>query len=188
MLRASAFISEKSRARSAREEKYYITSSIFLFLSGILLILIPVFERHSIFVLGAGWTLLAVLALALLRPLFFSRGLTDIVMAILTSCFYALCGWAISGTSIYLIQNYRIALCFALFFSGISRILAYTRMIVITNLSLMAICGLAEMTASVLLFMGWPDGRVQLMYWILGMAVIISAFEAVFEAFKLRYI
>lgn len=188
MLRASAFVSEKSRARSAREEKYYAVFSIFLFLSGIFLLLIPVFEKQSIFVLGAGWALLAVLALALLRPLFFSRGLTDIVMAILTSCFYALCGWAISGTSIYSIQNYRIALCLALFFSGISRILAYTRMIVIINLHLMAICGLAEMMGAILLFIGWPDGRVQIIYLILGMAVIVSAFEAIFEALKLRYI
>lgn len=188
MLRASAFISEKSRAQSAKEEKYYIVLSVFLFLSGISVLLIPVFERLGVFVLTSCWALLGALAMSLLRPLFYSRGFTDIVMSILTSCFYALCSFSISGTTIYMIQNYRIALCLAIFFSGISRVLAYTRMIVIVNLPLTAVCGIAEMTGAVLLFMGWPDGRVQIMYLILGMAIIISAFEAVSEAFKLKYI
>jgi uncharacterized protein with PQ loop repeat len=152
----------------------------------VLLLFIPILDLDGIFVLLSGWMFLVALALALLRPLFYSRGVADVVMAIFISCFYAMLGWAISGININSIENYRIAISLALFLAGISRILAFARMMVVTSLPLMSVCGFVEMTAAVMIFMGWPNERTSMMYWILGMTVILSGFEYISEAAKLR--
>lgn len=188
MLRASAFVSEKSRSRLAHENKYYKVIAVVLFICAALTLLIPAFDRNGIFVLAAGWMFLVALALTLLRPLFYSRGVADVVMAILISCFYAVFGWAISGVDINSIENYRIAISLALFLAGISRILAFARMIVVTSLPLMPICGVIEMAAAVMIFMGWPDGRTSMIYWIIGMTLILSGFESLSESVKLNQI
>jgi hypothetical protein len=185
MLRHSSFVSENSRARSAGEIKYYIIYAAVLFLCGLLLLIIPVFDRNGAFILAAGWALLAVFALDILRPMFYSRGVADIVMAILTGAFYALLGFVL-GMNALSIENYRIAVCLALFFAGISRVLAFARMVVVTNLPLMLICGFAEMIASFLLFMGWPGDSAPMIYWFVGMTVILTSFESISEAAKLR--
>lgn len=186
MLRASAFVSEKSRARLEQEKKYYIVFSILLFISGLFLLFIPAINFSGILILVSSWLFIPILVIALFRPLFFSRGITDVVMAILTSCFYALCCWATSGVRVEMIANYRLAICLALFFAGISRILAYTRMIDVINLPLLAICGFAEMAASVLIFFELPNESGAMIYWYLGMTIVLSGFEAISEAAKLR--
>jgi uncharacterized membrane protein HdeD (DUF308 family) len=186
MLRASAFVSEKSRVRLAHEEKYYNVFAAVLLICGALLLFIPVLDRNGIFVLLAGWMFFFALALDLLRPLFYSRGVADVVMVILTSCFYALLGWAISGTNLNSIETYRIAISLALFLAGISRLLAFARMMVVTNLPLMPICGIIEMTAAVMIFMGWPDERTSMMYWVLGLTVILSGFECLSASSRLK--
>jgi uncharacterized membrane protein HdeD (DUF308 family) len=186
MLRASAFVSEKSRARLTHEEKYYNVFAMVLFICGLLLFFIPVIDRNGIFVLLAGWMLLFALAIDLLRPLFYSRGVADVVMVILTSCFYALLGWAVSGANLNAIENYRIAISLALFLAGISRILAFARMMVVTILPMMPICAVVEMAAAVMIFMGWPDERTAMIYWVLGMTVIFSGFECIAESSRLQ--
>lgn len=184
MLRQSSFVSEKSYTRLAHEKKYYIIFAMVLFVCGMLLLLIPVFDKSGILILAASWVLLAVLVLDIVRPLFYSRGVADVVMAIITGSLYALLGVVI-GTTVSSIENYRLAICLALFFAGISRILAYARMIVIINLPLMLICGLAEMIASVMLFMEWLGDSASIIYWFLGMTVILSGFENLTESAKL---
>ncbi len=188
MLRASAFISEKSRARLSQEEKYYKVLAAAIFICGALLLLIPTLDRNGILVLAESWMLIIALGLTLMRPLFYSRGVADVVMAILISCFYAVLGWSISSANLLNIENYRIAIFLALFLAGISRILAFARMIVVVSLPMMPICGIVEMAAAVMIFMGWPDGRTVMIYWITGMSVFLSGFESLTEAFKLKEI
>ena len=188
MLRASAFVNEKSRSRLTHENKYYKVIAVVLFICGALTFFIPTLDQSGIFVLAASWMFLVALALTLIRPLFYSRGVADVVMAILISCFYAVIGWAISGPDLNSIENYVIAISFALFLAGISRILAFARMIVVTSLPLMPICGIIEMVASVMIFMGFPDGRASMIYWIIGVTVILSGFESISESAKLNQI
>ena len=185
MLKQSAFVSEKSYVRLTHEQKYYISFAVVLFVCGALFLIMPVFDRNGILIFTASWGLIAALALAVLRPLFFSRGVADVVMAIITGSLYALLEIVIS-IAVISIGSYRIAICMALFFAGISRILAYARMIVIINLPLMPICGLAEMTAAVMLFMGWPSDSASMIYWFIGMTVILSGFESLTESAKLH--
>lgn len=185
MLRQSSFVSETSSARADREEKYYIAFSIALFVCGALLLLTPLIDRNGAFILAAGWMLLLVLSLDILRPLFFSRGVADVVMAIITAAYYAFLGFAV-GTDVLSIENYRLGLCLAVFFAGISRILAYARMIVVVNLPLMPVCGFAEMAVAVMLFMGWPGEGAGMIYWLIGMTVVLTGFESLREAASLR--
>lgn len=185
MRRQSAFVTENSHARLESEIKYYIVFAAVLFLCGVLLLMIPIFDKNGAFILAAGWALFAVFAMDIVRPMFFSRGLADAVMAILTGSFYALLGYVL-GMNALSIESYRLAVCLALFFAGISRILAFAGMISIINLPMMIVCGLAEMTAAFCLFMGWPGYGAAIIYWFVGMTVILSAFESVSEAARLR--
>ncbi|HEX2938321.1 MAG TPA: hypothetical protein VHO66_05315 [Ruminiclostridium sp.] len=185
MLRASSFIVERSRAKSAKEEKYYKTFAIILFLCGLLFLLIPLFFLNGLFILLEGWVLLAVFALAILRPLFYSRGVADVVMALLTGALYAYLCFTI-GSNVNSIESFRLGLCAAMLLSGVSRILAYARMVVIVNIPLMLVCGFAEMLSSILIFAGWPGYGVQMIYWFLGMTTILNGFESLSEAAKLR--
>ena len=183
MLRPSSLVCDHSRAYSAKEGKYYIIFAVLLFVCGTLLLTIPSFDKNGVFNLAVSWVLLAVLALDIVRPLFYSRGVADVVMTILTGCLYALLGYVI-GLKMISIEGYRLAVCLALFFAGMSRIFAFARMVVAVNLPLLLVCGLAETTAAVMIFAGWPGYGAAVIYWYLGMTVILSGFESVNEAAK----
>jgi hypothetical protein len=185
MLRQSSLVCDSSRARSVKEEKYYMTFAALLFICGALFLIIPVLDKNGALILAVSWVLLAVLALDLIRPLFYSRGVADVVMVIFTACLYALLGYVV-GMNALLIEEYRLAVCMALFFAGMSRIFAYARMIVVINLPLMLICGFSEITAAFMLLMGWPGLGAAIIYWFLGMTVIMSGFESMTEATKIR--
>jgi uncharacterized membrane protein HdeD (DUF308 family) len=185
MLKHSSFVSETSYARLEHEKKYYIAYAALLFVCGVLFLIIPVFDKNGILIFAESWLLLCVFALALLRPLFYSRGVADVVMGIITGSLYLLLEAAL-GSAVNSIGSWRLAVCIALFLAGTSRILAYARMIVIINLPLMPICGLAEMTASVMIFVGWPGDSASMIYWFLGMTVLLAGFESLTEAAKLR--
>lgn len=184
MLRTSSFIAERSRAFSAKEERYYAIFSAVLFLCGALFLIIPVFSINGILLLAESWVLVVVLAMSVLRPLFYSRGVADVVMAIFTGTLYAYVCFAIGSDTLSL-ERFRLGLCAALFLSGISRIMAYARMIVVVNIPLMPLCGLAEMISSVLIFAGFPSESVYMMYWLLGMTTLLNAGENVSEYAKL---
>jgi uncharacterized membrane protein len=61
-------------------------------------------------------------------------------------------------------------------------------MIVVISIPMMPICGIIEMAAAVMIFMGWPDGRFSMIYWIVGMVVILAGFQSISEAAKLSEI
>jgi hypothetical protein len=185
MLRQSSLIFENSHARSAKEGKYYIIFAVTLFICGALLLIIFALNRSGIFIIAVSWVLIVVLAFDLLRPFLYNRGVADAVMVIFTGLFYVILEYVI-GKNLYAIENYRLLICIALFLAGISRILAFARMIVVINLPLMPICGFAEIMAASMIFVGWPDNNAAIIYWFLGMTVILSGFESVSEAAKLR--
>lgn len=184
MWKASAFVSEKARAekRRAGEKRWLIGCACTGFLCGAALLLVP-FTGGGYAAFAASWLLLAVLALTLLRPLFYSRGVADAAMALLLSCLYALSGWVVgSGTDD--IGRWWLSFSLAFFLAGISRILAYARLLPLVNLPLLLLCGAAELASGVLTFLGWPAQPLML-YWFLGMTFLLSGFEAAAEAAKL---
>ncbi|MEG6571355.1 hypothetical protein V6C21_02415 [[Clostridium] cellulosi] len=185
MLRASSFIVERSRAFSAKEKKYYIAYAVILFLSGILFMLIPLSLLNGLFILLEGWVLVAVFSLGILRPLFYSRGVADVVMAIFSGTLYAYVCFTM-GSTISSIETFRLGLCAALFLSGVSRIIAYARMLDIVNIPLMVILGIVEMLSAILIFAGIPGYGVQNIYWYLGMTTLLAGFESLSEAAKLN--
>lgn len=184
MHRASAFVSENSRARAAAEAKYYILFAATQVLCGILLVLTPVFDKNGILILAAGWVLVAVLAFDVLRPFYFGRGVADAVMVFFTAAYYVTLGFA-GGFNVHSIENFRTAVCIALFLAGISRVIAYARLVDEVNLPFMIACGFFEMAASVLLLVGWPGATAPFIYWVSGMSLVFSGFESITEAAKL---
>lgn len=184
MLKASAFVSEKTRAlESARrgEKRYLGASASVCFLCGISLLLVPALPQSGAAVLAASWLLLAALLLTLLRPLFYSRGLPDIAMALLVSCLYALSGWVIGGEGAADIGRWWLSFSLAFFLAGISRVLAFARLLPLFNLPLLLVCGLGELTAGTFTFLGWP-GEPRMLYWFLGMSFLLAGAEAAQEA------
>lgn len=185
MLKTSSFIVEHSRAHSAKEERYYIIYAAALFLCGVLFLLIPLFYLHGLLILLEGWVLLAVFAMTILRPLFYTRGVADAVMEIFIGSLYAYLCFSL-GSSVSSIEDFKLGLCAVMFLAGISRIIAYARMIVIVNIPLMPICGFAEILSSILIFADFPIEGYHMMYWFLGMTTILAGFESLTEAGKLR--
>lgn len=187
MLRASAFVSEKTRAvESARrgEKRYLGVSAAAYFLCGGSLLLIPPLLPNGAAVLAASWLLLAALVLTLLRPLFYSRGIPDIAMALLVSCLYALSGWVVGGEDAGDIGYWGLSFSLAFFLAGISRVLAFARLLPLVNLPLLLFCGLGELTAGTFTFLGWP-GEPRMLYWFLGMSFLLAAAEAAAESAKI---
>jgi hypothetical protein len=184
MHRQSAFVCETSHARLHGEAHYCFAFSVTRFLCGALFFFIP-FDRYGLFILIEGWLLLAALGFCLLRPLFYGRGVADFVMSLFIMALYGLLGFSLGSTA-YSIENYGMAISFALFFAGLSRIVAFARMIVVVNLPLLLVCGLFEMTAAVLLFIGWPGDDAAVICWFSGTALVLSGFESLAESAKLR--
>lgn len=185
MWKTSAFVSERARAekkRRAGEKRWLAVSACAGFLCGAALLLVP-FTSGGFAAFAASWLLLAVLALTLLRPVFYSRGVADAAMALLLSCLYALSGWVVGGGTDD-IGGWWLSFSLAFFLAGISRILAYARLLPLVNLPLLLLCGAAELASGALTFLGWPAQPLML-YWFLGMTFLLSGFEAAAEAAKL---
>jgi hypothetical protein len=185
MLKQSAFVSDTSRAKLAGEEKYYIIFSVILFVSGALLLMIPIFDKNGVFILLESWVLLLALVFCIIRPLIYSRGIADAVMAVFTAVFYGVLEFSL-GSNLTAIENFRLLICISLFLTGILRILAFTQMMTTTSLPLLTVCGISEMTAAVLIFFEVPSSGAQMIYFFIGMTVIISACESFLESAKLN--
>lgn len=185
MLRQSSFVKDTSCARTASEKKYYIAFAVALFVCGVLFLILPPLDVNGILIMVSSWVLVAVLALALLRPLLFSRGVADVAMAIITGAYYGVLEMSL-GTTVNSIADYRLMISIALFIAGLSRIFVYARMIEIINLPLLLISGFSEMLSAFLIFFGWPSESAPMIYWYIGMTMIISGFDNLNEAGKLN--
>jgi hypothetical protein len=177
MLKKSFFMCEHSNHNYKGELHFYVALGILLFLSGTIMIIIPILTGNLAFVLSLSWLLLLCALLSFIRPFIYGRGFADMVMGICTGVFYAVASVATSFSDIQIINGSRLILSFMLIFSGISCILAFSSFIHITVLPFLVITGFAELICGILILTGLPSYNVFYIYWLVGLLLILSSFD-----------
>lgn len=187
VLKHSAFVDKKSFADSIKEVRMSIFLAISLFLTGALFLFVPFINLRGLFILLASWVMIAAIALTIARPLMYCRGFTDISTALLADVFYLIVELSL-GYSPQNIQNYRLIICFTLFMLGISRIIEYSQVMTKVKLPMLIVCGAFEVLSSIIILAEVPFGGYLSTYWIIGISIILSGFENIQEAGRLRSI
>lgn len=187
VLKHSAFVDKKSFSDSLKEVRLSIILAVSLFLTGALFLFVPFMGLRGLFILLASWAMIASIALTVARPLMYCRGFTDISTAVLADVFYLIIEMSL-GYSPQNIQTYRFIICFTLFMLGISRIIEYSQVMNKVKLPMLLFCGGFEIVAAVAIFAEVPFGGYTSTYWLIGISIILSGFENLQEAGRLRSI
>lgn len=186
MKRLSSFFENEGEQRARSERKFYLAFGAVLALAGVLLLMFPIDAGYGLIVLLGGWILFIAVILSVLRPLLYRRGIADLVMGIIGAALFAMIGWAAGGVNINNIENYKFSICVLLIFAGIANTLVFARMMAIIGLPLLLFCAVADIAVALLMMVGFPDGRVPMIYWYLGMLLILNGLETISESYRLK--
>ena len=187
VLKHSAFVDKKPFSDSIKEVRMSIFLAVSLVLTGALFLFVPFMNLKGLFILLASWVMIATIALTIARPLKYCRGFTDISTALLADVFFLIVELSL-GYSPQNIQNYRFILCFTLFMLGISRIIEYSQIMAKVRLPMLIVCGAYEVFAAIIIFSEFPVGGYTSIYFLIGVSIILSGFENIQEAGRLRSI
>lgn len=185
MLKYSSFVKKTDYNGIVKETKFNIVFAAVLFLTGLLFILIPIVSLSDVMMLAASWILIITIGLTVMRPLLYCRGLADITTGIIAVLLYFVLELSF-GYSVKAIENLKLLLSFILFMLGISRIISFAQLINKVKFPILIVSGAAEMGAAAVIFSQWPVGNYGIIYWAIGMTIIISAFESLQEALRLK--
>lgn len=185
MFRKSVYLDNTGR-KIKSESVFYIVLGILLCISGLVMLTVPILKQSGVIVFVAGWIFLFDMLLSLLRPIFYNRGFTDAVMGLFTTLLYGLVSWSVSTPYAENIESYRLVLCIAIFFTGMSKILVFASLIETIALPLLLINGITDVVCSVLLLMGIPAGGTYFIYWYIGLLTIFSGFEYLSESLRIH--
>lgn len=176
MQRRSSLLSERPPEGTSGERRFYAASAVVLLLAGLTLLFLPAVSRKDVAAFAASWLLFIALLMSLIRPLMYSRGVADAVMAVISAFLYGLTGWAAGSSRLSVIDNYRLVLCATLLSAGLAKLLVFIRMISSASLPMLAVCCAADTAAAGLLLLGAGGGSVSV-FWAVGMAVLFDAAE-----------
>lgn len=185
MLKQSLLIN-KNQIANPREQNLYLLTGWIMLAAGIAVITIPIFTDKGIPVFISSWLLLFCLGFSLIRPLYFGRGFTDLVMGIFASIFYFFAQWAAGSPFIEVILSFRMIICITIFFAGLSKILTYASLhsnIILTSL---LIDGFIDLCVSVFLIFGFPGFDAFYVYWYIGLAVISDGIVYFYNSKKIK--
>ena len=177
MLKKSFFMFQHSNYNYNGELHFYVGLGILLFLSGVIMFIIPIFTDNTAFVLSLSWLLILCALLSFIRPFIYGRGFADMVMGVCTGLFYAIASVSVSSTNIQIINGSRLILSLMLLFSGISCIVAFSSFIHLTILPFLIFTGFAEIICGILMLIGFPSFDVFYIYWLVGLLLVLSGFD-----------
>lgn len=188
MKRSSAFLAETGDKKVTREKSLCMIYGAVLFLSGFLVLMFPAHQTSAWMILSVSWILFFALILSVLRSVLYPRGIADVVMSIMAGLFYGLASWGASGPGVDSILGFRTILSVTLIFTGFSRFLAFARILSEIQLPLLIAGGFADLIAGFFMLFGFPDTRSLMIYWYIGMLMLLSSAEVITEARILNHI
>lgn len=181
----SAFIAKSEFSDIKREIRYEMILFFALFITGTVMIMIPIVNLNGFLILTESWVLILSIALIAFRPFLFGRGIADISMTVIWVAFYFTLEFSFSF-AFQSIENFKFVISFTLIVLGITRIIAFAQLINNVLFPLMIVEGICEVAAAVMVFSSWPAGNYGTIYLVVGMTIIISSTQHLQSALKLK--
>ncbi|MDR3645035.1 MAG: hypothetical protein P4M02_08180 [Clostridia bacterium] len=185
MNRKSVLISRKNTT-ARHETGFLMCAGLATLACGLALVFIPSFADRALAILNVSWLLLLCMILAFIRLLLYNRGFADTIMGAFTVIFYGVLGWAMTPADVTSITGYRPVICVILLFLGLSRVPAFAQLLNHVMLPVLLMSAALEIAAGILLFFGLPDYNAFYLYFLPGLAIVLSGLGIFSEASRAR--
>lgn len=183
--RKSAFINKNDFSSIKRERRYEAILGLTLFITGIIMLMIPIVDLNGILILADSWIMILAIALIAFRPILFGRGIADLSMTIIWIVAFFILEFSFSF-AFQSIENFKIIISFIFLILGVTRIITFAQLMNRIFLPLLIVEGVSEIISSALVFSCWPTGNYATIYLAIGMTIVISSSQDLQFALKLR--